>query len=87
VPLTADQRAAQDKALVRVRDVAADYFATRDVLEGLGEALREAMVDANALGLGQHKIAIACDLSEDGREDHKFHRSRVQQMLWEARDA
>lgn len=82
----------KDEALSDVQSIARDYFAARDHQEDIKAKLLDAVLAANeGTGATQQEIADVCDLSEgvtdphDPRSEHKFHRTRVQQFLREAR--
>jgi hypothetical protein len=78
-------KAMEETALDRVRDAASDYFDKRDQLEAAKDDLLDAILEADK-DHSQHEIADVCDLTNgDPESTWRFHRTRIQQFLREAR--
>lgn len=80
---------AREQARTEIREAARDYFQDRDSLESSRRVLLDKIL-GGTVGhrLTQEEIAELCDLTgEDPKDakDWKFHRTRVQQFLREAR--
>ena len=88
--MTVEAREGRERARDEIREAARDYFRDRDALESRRHVLLGMILRGAGHRLTQQEIAEACDLTaEDPKSDKdwKFHRTRIQQFLREARQA